>query len=162
MENTLLQKWSQYSKFIKVSNNFEVEYTVANNSIHAIEPEKAIVSTGYDLFAAEEKTLSPKCVTSVTTEIEMEIPCGYFGKIYRRSDLLKKYFLSCDGGLIDSDFRGSVLILMTNNSSEPFEVKHGQRIAQIILDKKDEVTFRKVESLSSTERGARGFGSTGI
>ena len=66
------------------------------------------------------------------------------------------------GGLIDSAFRGSVLILMKNNNSEPFEVKHGQRIAQIILHQKKEVRFRKVESLSSTESGARGFGSAGI
>ena len=86
----------------------------------------------------------------------MEIPCGYFGKIYPRSALLKKYFLSCDGGLVDSDFCGTVPTLMINNGSKPFEVKHGKTIAQIVLHKKGEATFRKVESLSLTERGAGG------
>ena len=72
-----------------MNNNIEVKYTVANNSIHVIEPKKATIgSTGYDLFAVEEKTLSSRCVTPVTTEIEMEILCGYFGKIYPRSGLL--------------------------------------------------------------------------
>ena len=59
----------------------------------------------------------------------------------------------------DSHFRGTVLILMTNNGSEPFEVKDGQRIARIVLHKIEEVQFTKVESLISTESGARGFGT---
>ena len=92
----------------------------------------------------------------------MEIPCGYFGKIYPRSSLLKKYFVSCDAGVIDSDFCGTVLILMINNSNDPILIKPGQRIAQIVFHKKEEVVFKNVNCLSSTERGAGGFGSTGI
>ena len=61
-------------------------------------------SAGYDLFAAEDKTLFPRCVTPVTIEIEMEIPRSYFGKIYPRSSFVRKYFVSCDAGIIDSDF----------------------------------------------------------
>ena len=91
----------------------------------------------------------------------MEIPCGYFGKIYPRSSLLKKHFVSCDAGVIDSDFCGTVLILMINNSNDPILIKPGQRIAQIVFHKK-EVVFKNVNCLSSTERGAGGFGSTGI
>ena len=59
----------------------------------------------------------------------MEIPPGYFGKIYPRSSILKKYFFGCDIGVIDSDFRGSALILMTNNSKDPILIKPGQRTA---------------------------------
>ena len=63
----------------------EVKYSVANNSINGGEPKKVTVgSAGYDMFAAEDKTLFPHCVTPVTIEIEMEIPSGYFGKIYPR------------------------------------------------------------------------------
>ena len=77
-----------------MNNNIKVKYTVANNSIYVIEPKNAIIASGgYDLFAAEEKTLSPKCVTPVTTKIEIEILYCYFGKIYPRSGLLKKIFL---------------------------------------------------------------------
>ena len=87
---------------------------------------------------------------------------GYFIKFYPRSSLLKNYFTSCNVGVIDSDFRGAVLILMTNNGKEPILIKAGQRIAQIVFHKKEEVVFKKVDCLSSIRRGARGFGSTGI
>ena len=82
-------------------------------------------------------------------------------KIYPRSSLLKKYFVSLDVGLIDSDFRGTVLILMINNSNDPILIKPGQRIAQFVFHKK-EVVFKKVNCFSSTERGAGGFSSTRI
>ena len=64
--------------------------------------------------------------------------------------------------MIDSDFHGTVLILMTNNSKDPILIKPGQRTAQIVFHKKEEVVFKKVDCLSSIERGAGGFGSTGI
>ena len=92
----------------------------------------------------------------------MEIPFGYFGKVYSRSSLLKNYFVSCDTGVIDSDFRGTVLILMANNSKDPIPIKAGQRTAQIVFHKKEEVLSKKVACLNSTERGTGGFGSTGI
>ena len=74
---------------------------------------------------------------------------------------MRKYFVSYNAGLIDSDFRGTVLILITNNSMELLVIKADQRIAQIVLRKK-EVVFEKVNCLSSTERVFGGFGSTGI
>ena len=85
--------------------------------MHAREPKKATAdSAGHDLFVAEDKTLFPCCVTPFIIKIEMEIPSGYFGKIYPRSSFVRKHFVSCDSGIIDSDFRGTVLILMTNKS----------------------------------------------
>ena len=75
---------------------------------------------------------------------------------------MRKYFVSYDAGIIDSDFRSTVLILMTNNSMEPLVIKAGQRIAQIVFHKKEEVVFKKVDCLNSAERGSGGFGSTGI
>ena len=90
------------------------------------------------------KILFPKCVAPITTELKMEIPHGYFGKIYPRSNILKRCFVSCDVGVIDSDFRGSALILMTSNSKDPILIKPGQRIAQIIFHKREEVVFKKL------------------
>ena len=92
----------------------------------------------------------------------METPNGYFGKIYPRSSFLQKYFISCNGGVIDSDFRGIILVLITNNSSHPLIIKAGQRSAQIVFHKKEEIVIKKVNCLNSTERGVGGFGSTGI
>ena len=123
----------------------EVKYSGANNPMHAREPKKAAAgSAGYDLFAAEDKTLFPRCVTPVTIEIEMEIPRGYFGKIYPRSSFVRKYFVSCNAGIIDSDFRGNILILMTNNSMEALVIKAGQRISQIVFHKRKKLLFKKL------------------
>ena len=123
-------------------NSIEVKYAVANNSIHVKEPKKATIgSTGYNLFAAE-KILLPRCVTPITIELKMKIPCGYFGKVYPSLSLLKNYFVSCDTDVTDSDFRGAVLILMTNNSKDPILINAGQRIAQIVFHKKQEVLFK--------------------
>ena len=141
----------------------EVKYTVANSSVHAAEPRKLTVgSASYDLFAAEEKTLFPHLVAPITTEIQMEIPNSYFGKIYPRSGLLENYYVNCDGGVIKSDFRGTILVLMTNFGERPILIKAGQRIAQVAVHKKEEVIFKKANRLNSTLRGVRGFGSTGI
>ena len=118
--------------------SIEVKYAVANNSKHAKEPKNA--------------TIVPQ-VTPIMIELKIEIPCRYFGKVYHRSSLQKNYFVSCDAGVIDSDFCGTVLILLTNNSKDPILIKAGQRITQIVFHKK-EVVFKKVACLSSTESGA--------
>ena len=127
------------------------------------EPKNATIgSSGYDLLTAEENILFPRFVTPITIKLKMGIPCGYFRKVYPRSNLLKNYFVSCDAGVINLDFRGTVLILMTNNSKDPILIKAGQRIAQIVFYKKEEVVFKTVDCFSSTERGAEGFGSTRV
>ena len=140
----------------------EVKYTVANNSIHAAEPIKSKAgSAGYDLFTAEEKSFLHR-VTPITTEIQKEIPNSYFGKIYPRSGLLKNYYISCDGGVIDSDFRGTTLVLMTNYDERLILIKAGQRIVQIVFHKKEEAIIKKVDRLNSTVRRVGRFGSTEI
>ena len=79
----------------------------------------------------------------------MKIPHGYFRKIYPRSSLQKNYFVSLrDSGVIDSDFRGTILVLMTNNTNILLVANEGQRIAQVVFDKKEEVVFRKVNCLN--------------
>ena len=92
----------------------------------------------------------------------LEIASGYFGKIYPRSSFVRKYFFSYDAGIINSDFQGTVLILMTNNSMQPLVFGAGQRTAQIVFHKKEEVVFKKVDFLSSTERRSGGSSLTGI
>ena len=75
----------------------EVKYTIANNSKHEKEPKQATVgSAGYDLFVTKLKTLIPHEVTPVSIELNMEIPTGYFGKMYSRSGLFGRHFITCD------------------------------------------------------------------
>ena len=137
-----------------------IKYTVANDK--AIEPRKATVdSAGHDLFAAEQKALEPGSCNVVSLELNMEIPEGFFRKIYPRSGLLLNYFVSFDGGVINSGYWGIVKVIMTNQNQFLYEVCAGQRTAQIIFHKSEKTTFTKVDILSKTERQFGGFGSTG-
>ena len=136
----------------------EIKYTAANNLHHAKEPKQATVgSVGHDLFAAEQKLIQPGTVAPITLELNLEIPEGFFGKIYPRFGSLKKNFASCDAGLIDQDYRGTVMVLMTNNSTFPFLVNIGDRIAQTVFQ-----IFQKVDKLCCTACGGGGFGLTGV
>ena len=72
----------------------------------------------------------------IAIELKMEIPHGYFGKIYSRLSLLKNYFVTCDAGVIESDFRGTIFILITSNSNIVLVVNEGQRNALIVFHKK--------------------------
>ena len=143
----------------------EVKYTVANNSKHAKEPKQATIdSTGYDLLAAELKTLLPHDVTPIILELHFEIPDVYFEKIYPRSGLLAKDFVSCDAGVIDPCYRAVVLVSMTNHSKESFYVKKGFQIAQLVIHKKENVVFEEActQFLQPTQRESNDLGSTGL
>ena len=95
----------------------------------------------------------------------MAIPTGYYGKIFPHSGLLNDHFISCDAGVVDADYRGSVLVLLLNHPSEKaFTVRTGNRIAQIVYMKKFDVEFEKVSDpalLGKTKREIGGFESTG-
>ena len=93
--------------------------------------------------------------------MNFEIPSGYYGKIFPRSSPVKEHFVTVDAGVIDSDFRGCINVLMINHSRNDFIVHIGQRIAQIVFHKCEDVKFIKTKTLSETERGIGSFGSTG-
>ena len=141
------------------TEQISIKHTVANDQ--AIEARKATIdSAGHDLLAAESKILQPVSCNAVSLELNKEIPKRFFGKIYLRSGLLLNHFVSCDGGVIDSGYRGIIKVIMTNQSQFPYEVCIGQRIEQIIFHNIEKVTFTKVDELTKTERQFGGFGST--
>ena len=143
-----------------MSEELIIKYKVAND--RAIEPRKATIdSAGHDIFVAEDKILQPGLCTTVSLEINMEISKGYFSKIYPHSGLLVDHFVSCDGGAIDSGYRGIVKAIMRNHSEAMYEISIGQRIAQLIFHKVEEVSFIKADTLTKTERECGGFGYTG-
>ena len=103
----------------------------ARELFHASEDD-----SGYDVFAAETKTLLPRTTNSIELELKMAIPKGYFRKIFPRSGLLKKHFITCDAGVVDADYRGSACVLMVNHHKENLcTVRIGDRIAQIVFSK---------------------------
>ncbi len=98
----------------------------------------------------------------VSTGIAVKIPEGYYGRVASRSGLAVKSHLEVGAGVIDSDYRGEVKVLLRNLGSQPFEVKQGDRIAQLILEKIITPDVTEVKDLDDTVRGNGGFGSTGI
>lgn len=117
---------------------------------------------GMDLLAAEDRTIAPLSRATISTGIFMEIPEGYYGRIAPRSGLAHKYGVDVLAGVVDSSYRGEIRVILYNtDAEEAFQVRTGDKIAQIIIEKHYNFDFVEVEELSDTPRGSGGFGSTG-
>lgn len=134
--------------------------------------EKAIIPTlgseyaaGSDLYACidEPVTIEPGETVLIKTGLAMEIPEGYAGLIYARSGLATKRGLAPANkvGVVDSDYRGEVMVALHNHSNVDATVEVGERIAQLVVTPFLSVSFSEVEELSDTVRGEGGFGSSG-
>nr|WP_293303624.1 dUTP diphosphatase [Allomuricauda sp.] len=139
---------------------------VINKSSHKLPHYETLASAGMDLRANLENpiTLKPLERAIVPTGIFMELPVGYEAQVRPRSGLAAKKGISVLNapGTIDADYRGEVGVILVNLSSEAFVVENGERIAQMVLAKHERAEWEEVDSLSETDRGAGGFGSTGI
>jgi dUTP pyrophosphatase len=120
-------------------------------------------AAGLDVVAAEDLTLMPGQRHAVATGFAIAIPHGYEVQVRPRSGLALKHGVTClnTPGTIDEDYRGEVKVILANLGSESFEVRRGERIAQLIPAPVQKASFREVAELSETSRGAGGFGSTG-
>ena len=120
-------------------------------------------AAGLDVVAAEELTLAPGERHAVATGFAIAIPPGYEVQVRPRSGLALKHGITClnTPGTIDEDYRGEVKVILANLGSEPFAVKRGERIAQLVPAPVMKARFHEVEALGETGRGAGGFGSTG-
>lgn len=118
---------------------------------------------GFDLYVGERIVLAPMERASVNTGYQMEIPEGYVGIIYEKSGLSFKHGIITYGNVIDSGYRGEVKVGVFNLSKEPYTFEPGHKVAQMIIHSYEEVNFKEVKEgeLSVSERGQRGFGSTG-
>ncbi len=129
---------------------------------------ETVNSAGVDLRAAVAEnapiTLLTGERTLIPTGLAMEIPEGYEAQIRPRSGLAIKNGVTAlnSPGTIDADYRGEVQVILINHGAEPFIVERGMRIAQMVIAPVTQVTFTTTNELSSTERGAGGFGSTGV
>lgn len=116
---------------------------------------------GLDLFSLEDVTLAPRIHRAVPTGIAIEIPDGYVGLIWDKSGLSITHGLKTLGGVIDSGYRGEVLVGIINLSEAAYTIRKGEKVAQMIIQKKEAIEVEEFEELSETSRGERGFGSTG-
>lgn len=120
-------------------------------------------AAGYDLYAAEEVLVNTMGRKLVKTNISISIPEGYYGRIAPRSGLAYKNGIDVLAGVIDSDYRGDIgVILLNTDYNLDFEVNVGDRIAQIIIEKCHSVNWETVETLDATVRSEGGFGSSGV
>lgn len=134
-------------------------------AIDAKTPTKATNGSGaYDLYSTEATVLPAEERTAFGTGLAMEIPEGYVGLVCSRSGLALEQGIAVLNapGIVDADYRGEVKAIVINHSTtQPLVVSKGDKIAQILFVKAEDVNFEDVEELSSTERGVGGFGSTG-
>ena len=120
-------------------------------------------SAGYDLISDESVTILKWSRALVNTNIRFDIPKGFYGEIKPRSGLALRNGLVAFNGTVDSGYLGFVYVLVFNNSDFDFDIKKGDRIAQIIFRKCHSVTFNYSERVSfDTDRGVKGFGSSGV
>ncbi|MCE5304726.1 MAG: dUTP diphosphatase [Chloroherpetonaceae bacterium] len=123
-------------------------------------------AAGMDVFAAidEQMTIEPLSTALVPTNIAIELEPGYECQVRTRSGLAINYgiFALNAPGTIDSDYRGEIRIILSNFGKEPFTIKRGDRIAQLVFAKYEQVSFVEVTKLEDTARGTAGFGSSGL
>ncbi|MDO5509187.1 MAG: dUTP diphosphatase [Weeksellaceae bacterium] len=138
---------------------------VVNKSPYALPEYQTEHAAGLDLQANIEEswTLQPMERRLFPTGLYIEIPAGYEAQVRPRSGLALKHGLTCLNapGTIDADYRGEVGVILANLSTQAYEVAPGERIAQLVFAKYEQISWEKSDALSETSRGSGGFGSTG-
>ncbi|PQJ20284.1 dUTP diphosphatase [Nonlabens tegetincola] len=139
---------------------------IINKSNHDLPHYETLGSAGMDLRAnlTESICLKPLERTIVKTGLFIELPVGYEAQVRPRSGLAAKKGITVlnSPGTVDADYRGEIGVILVNLSNEEFVIENGERVAQLVIAKHERVTWNEVEVLSDTDRGAGGFGSTGV
>lgn len=139
---------------------------VIQNSSNPLPKYQTGQSAGMDLLADLNESVEIKPLERVLigTGLQMELPSGYEAQIRPRSGLALKNGITVlnTPGTIDADYRGEIKVLLVNLSQDVFRVEHGDRIAQMVINKVEQITWEVVDVLGETERGAGGYGHTGV
>uniref|UniRef100_A0A7S4IKG9 Deoxyuridine 5'-triphosphate nucleotidohydrolase n=1 Tax=Odontella aurita TaxID=265563 RepID=A0A7S4IKG9_9STRA len=132
-------------------------------SEHATIPSRGTpLSAGFDLSSAEQVMIPAGGRGIAKTDLAIACPPGTYGRVAPRSGLAVKKGIDVGAGVIDADYRGNVGVVLFNFGKEDFVIEKGDRVAQLILEKVCMHPVEEVEELTETERGAGGFGSTGV
>ena len=143
-----------------------MEIKIVNKSNNPVPNYGTEAAAGVDLraFIEQDILIKPMQRILIKTGLFMEIPVGYEAQVRPRSGLAIKKGITVlnSPGTIDADYRGEIMVILINLSNEDFIVKTGDRIAQMVIAAHEQAHWKLVESLDDTERGAGGFGSTGV
>lgn len=118
-------------------------------------------AVGYDLYSDEDVVVPRGGRALVGTGVACVLPVGTYGRVAPRSGLAVKHGINVGAGVVDPDYTGEVKVLLFNHGADAFEVKRGDRVAQLILERCETPDVEEVGAIEDTERGAGGFGSTG-
>ena len=142
-----------------------IKVKIVNHSSYPCPAYATPQSAGLDLKACLEQpvVLKPLQRVLVPTGLFIALPAGYEAQVRPRSGLALKHGITVlnTPGTIDADYRGEICVILVNLSDQPFEVVPGERIAQMVVARHEQVEWEQTEELDATERGAGGFGSTG-
>jgi len=139
----------------------KVKIKIKKLNPNAIIPKYSHVGdAGMDLFSIENLILKPKHRVLIKTGLSIELPKGYVALVWDKSGIALKGIKTM-GGVIEHTYRGEYKIILVNLSSENYEIKKGQKIAQLLIQKIETAEVEEVNELSETIRGTGGFGSTG-
>jgi dUTP pyrophosphatase len=143
-----------------------MKINIINQSNHALPEYKTLGSAGVDIsaFVKQPIVLKPLERKLIPTGLFIELPVGYEAQIRPRSGLAIKNGITClnTPGTIDADYRGEIKVILINLGQEDFIIHNGDRIAQMVIAQHAQAMFVEVTELSATERGAGGFGHTGV
>lgn len=139
---------------------------IINKSKHQIPAYETEQSAGMDIRANlnEPITLKPLERAIIKTGLFIALPKGFEAQVRPRSGLAAKKGITVlnSPGTVDADYRGEIGVILVNLSNEDFVVNDGERVAQLVIAKHEQITWQEVDVLDETERGAGGFGSTGV
>ncbi len=142
-----------------------MKVNIVNRSAFGLPEYATALSAGMDIRADLEQSvvLQPLQRAMIPTGLSVELPAGFEMQIRPRSGLAAKHGVTVlnSPGTIDADYRGEIKIILVNLGGEPFEIKPGERIAQMVVARHEQVEWCAVEELGATQRGEGGFGSTG-
>lgn len=143
-----------------------IELSIINKSNNPLPKYQTKQSAGLDLcaFLDEELILKPMDRKLIGTGLYIALPEGFEAMIRPRSGMAFKHGITVinSPGTIDADYRGEIKIALVNLSQENFTIKNGDRVAQMVVNKYEQVSFNLTDSLEDTERGAGGYGHTGV
>ena len=162
-EEEIKKVWENGGIIRRTSTKNVSTLKVKRLSKEAVLPTKSYkYAAGFDLYALKAEKIAANGIKAISTGIAVEIPIGFYGQIFERSGFSLKSTLTRKAGVIDSDYRGEIKVIMQNSGAYPETVEAGQKFAQLVILPIPTLQVEEVEELSNTDRGEKGFGSSDV
>lgn len=140
----------------------QFKFTKLKKDVIGIKEPEIAGDAGYDLYSCEDAIIEPMSTKLIHTGIAIQLPPGYWFEIMPKSGIATKNNVFVHNGVIDYGYRGEIMVFMYNFNHKPYEVKKNHKIAQGVIRQHIVFELAEVESLNKTDRGDKGFGSTGL